>query len=409
LARAARVGLFGLLGQGNLGNDGSMEAVLGYLREAHPTAAIDALCSDPAALTARYGIPAANLRWYVPGRAKSDGVLALAGRAAGLGLGIAMDAWHIPLWVRRHDAVIVPGMGVLETTVPIRPWKTPYWMFLLCVSGRVLGTKVALASVGANVTRHRATRWLIAAAVRAACYRSFRDQVSRDAMGQMGVDTTADPVSPDVAFTLPVPAGVRPVPGSVGVGLMDYSGDNDETALQDRLRVNYLEQVTTFTRWLLDTGHAVRMFTSDTVDQPIIDEIVTEIRSQRPELDPALLTADPAETVTDLTRQIASVDTVVATRYHNVLYALLQAKPALALAYGAKHEQLMADAGLPGYSLQCRSLDAGQLIEKFTELERDAENLRMIIAERTAVKAALVREQLAAMCAAILPASRLGG
>jgi polysaccharide pyruvyl transferase WcaK-like protein len=314
-----------------------------------------------------------------------------------------MDGWRIPAWVRRHDAVIVPGMGVLETTVPIRPWKTPYWMFLLCVAGRLSGTKVALSSVGANVTRHQATRWLTVAAVRAAHYRSFRDQLSRDAMGQMGVDTAADTVSPDVAFALPTPAGVRCAPGTVGVGVMDYSGDNDETAVQDRLRANYLEQVTTFTRWLLDTGHPVRMFTSDTVDQPVIDEIVAEIRSQRAELDPALLATDPAETVTDLMRQIASVETVVATRYHNVLYALLQAKPALALAYGAKHEQLMADAGLPGYSLQCRSLDAGQLIEKFTELEREAETVRCTIAERNAVKAQLVREQLAAMCAAILP------
>ncbi len=31
-AAARRVGFFGLLGQGNLGNDGSMEAVLAYLR-----------------------------------------------------------------------------------------------------------------------------------------------------------------------------------------------------------------------------------------------------------------------------------------------------------------------------------------------------------------------------------------
>lgn len=38
-----RVGLFGLLGSGNLGNDGSMEAVLGYLRSAHPEAVVDAI------------------------------------------------------------------------------------------------------------------------------------------------------------------------------------------------------------------------------------------------------------------------------------------------------------------------------------------------------------------------------
>jgi polysaccharide pyruvyl transferase WcaK-like protein len=33
-----KVGLFGLLGTGNLGNDGSLSAVLGHLRKEHPRA-----------------------------------------------------------------------------------------------------------------------------------------------------------------------------------------------------------------------------------------------------------------------------------------------------------------------------------------------------------------------------------
>jgi len=403
MASRARVGLFGLLGQGNLGNDGSMEAVLGYLQAEYPDADIDALCSDPGALAERYRIPAAGLRWYVPGQVRSPGAAALAGRAAGLGLGLAVDAWRIPAWVRRHDAVVVPGMGVLETTVPIRPWKTPYWLFLLCASGRAFRTRTALVSVGANVTRHRVTRALIAAAARAAHYRSFRDPQSRDALRQMGVDTSADAVSPDVAFALPRPAGPECVPGSVGVGVMDYSGDNDETGRQEQLRANYLEQLTQFTCWLVDSGHPVRLFSSDTADQPVIERIGSAVRAQRPGLDPALLTAEPAGTVAELMRQIASVETVVATRYHNVLYAVMQGKPALALAYGAKHQQLMADAGLPGYYLECRTLDAGQLVEKFSQLERDAGRLRPLVAGRNAERAGLVREQLAAMCAAVLP------
>ena len=52
-----RVGVFGLLGSGNLGNDGSLEAVLGYLRADHPLAVVDALCGGPDAVTTRFGIP----------------------------------------------------------------------------------------------------------------------------------------------------------------------------------------------------------------------------------------------------------------------------------------------------------------------------------------------------------------
>ena len=42
--RRSRVGLFGLLGSGNIGNDASMDAVLRYLRADHPDAIVDAMC-----------------------------------------------------------------------------------------------------------------------------------------------------------------------------------------------------------------------------------------------------------------------------------------------------------------------------------------------------------------------------
>lgn len=165
---APRVGLFGLLGQGNLGNDGSLEAVLGYLRAEHPDAILDALCSGPEVVTARYGIPAADLHWYHPDRQRASGKTALLRRGLGLAAGLAMDTFRTASWVRRHDVVVVPGMGVLEVTVPLRPWQTPYSMFLLSASGRLFHTKVALLSVGTNVINERLMRWLVTAAARLA-------------------------------------------------------------------------------------------------------------------------------------------------------------------------------------------------------------------------------------------------
>ena len=398
-----RVGLFGLLGQGNLGNDGSMEAVLAHLRAEHREVILDALCSEPDLLTARYGIPAVPLRWYQPDSQLPPGLMAIARKGLGVSLGVGLDAFHIASWVRRHEAVIVPGMGVLETTVPMRPWRTPYWMFLLCASGRLFGTKVALVSVGANVTDHRVTRRLITAAARLARYRSYRDAVSKDAMQRMGVDTSHDAVYPDVAFALPVPSGIPRVPGSVGIGVMDYSGGNDDLDQADELRANYLEQMKRFARWLLDNGRPIRLFTSDTADEPVVQEIAADARAHRPDLGPAWVIAEPAPSLTELMQQIATVDTVVATRYHNVLYALLQAKPTLALGYATKHEMLMADAGLPGFCLPCKSLDAAQMIERFTELESRSSQLTQAITERNAAKVELVDRQLAEMSAVLFP------
>uniref|UniRef100_UPI001ABFE398 polysaccharide pyruvyl transferase family protein n=1 Tax=Streptomyces africanus TaxID=231024 RepID=UPI001ABFE398 len=196
-----RVGLFGLLGSGNLGNDGSLEAVLGYLRTDHPEAVVDALCGGPEAVTARFGIPATRLHWN---RAEYR-TASRAGAVAAKGLGKLVDVFRTAAWVRRHDVVIVPGMGVLEATLPLRPWGFPYSLFLLCASGRLLGTRVALVGVGAAEIGNRPTRALVRWSARLAAYRSYRDVQSRDAMRAMGVDTTRDAVYPDLAFSLPTP------------------------------------------------------------------------------------------------------------------------------------------------------------------------------------------------------------
>ena len=63
-ATGRRIGLFGNLGSGNIGNDASMEAVLNYLTVNHPEAVLDAMCAGPESVQERYGIPAIPLFWH---------------------------------------------------------------------------------------------------------------------------------------------------------------------------------------------------------------------------------------------------------------------------------------------------------------------------------------------------------
>ena len=115
-ATAFRVGLFGNLGSGNIGNDASMEAVLRYLRAEHPDAIVDAMCGGPGAVGDLYDLPAIPLFWYQKYQQQASGVTSIALKALGKGI----DVLRTATWVRRHDAVIVPGMGVLEASLPLR-------------------------------------------------------------------------------------------------------------------------------------------------------------------------------------------------------------------------------------------------------------------------------------------------
>ena len=401
---ALRIGLFGLLGQGNLGNDGSLEAVLGYLRAEHSGAVLDAMCSGPELIAARYGIPAVHLHWQYPKLRRASGPAAFLRRCAELGLGVGIDTFRTASWVRRHDAVIVPGMGVLEVTVPMRPWQTPYSMFLLSVSGRLFRTKIAYVSVGTNVIHEPVMRWLMTTAARLAHYRSFRDTVSRNAMRQMGLDTSGDAIYPDVVFALPVPGSGRDPTGVVGVGIMDYSGTNEDRQEGDEIRSSYVDKITRFVLWLLDSGRSVRMFTSDTADEPVISRILGCVRAQRPGLDPARIIAESAPSLEELMRQTAEVDTVVASRFHNVLYAMKMGKPTLSLGYAAKHEDLMADMGMSRFSQPLSSLDVDRLIDRYSELEAQSAQIRLTLAEHNAVQAELVSRQFAELSAVLCPA-----
>ena len=147
-----------------------------------PDAILDVMCWNPETVRERYGIATIPMGWS-PRHA--SGAVAIAMKV----IGRCIDTSRIASWVRRHDVVIVPGMGIFETTLPIKPWSFPYTMFVLCASGRLFRTKIALVSVGANVIRQRLTRWLFVSAARLAFYRSYRDALSRDAMRQQGVDT----------------------------------------------------------------------------------------------------------------------------------------------------------------------------------------------------------------------------
>jgi polysaccharide pyruvyl transferase WcaK-like protein len=398
-AAARKVGLFGLLGSGNSGNDASMQAVLSYLREAHPEAVVDALGGGPEQVTARYGIDAAPLFWYQKFEQRKTGASAALLKVVGKGI----DTVRIASWVRRHDAVIVPGAGALETTLPQRAWGFPYALFVLSASGRLFGTKVALVSVGADLINKRATRWLSDATARLATYRSYRDAYSRDAMRQRGLDTSSDHVYPDLVFAIPTPPYEPGDPQLVGVGVMAYSGGNDDRKQAAQIRSSYVEAMTRFTQWLIDNGYRVRLFGGDNkFDGEIAEKIQDDLRRYRPDLEPSQVAIAAVSTIPELIREMAPVGMVVATRYHNVISALKLCKPTISLGYSRKFISLMSDMGLADFHQFAYSLDADRLIEQFKELESRHAQLQEKMAERNDAHSRSLEEQFTRLSALLL-------
>jgi polysaccharide pyruvyl transferase WcaK-like protein len=399
-AAAPRVGLFGLLGSGNSGNDASMETVLAYLREAHPGAVVDALCGGPEAVRSSYGIDAAPLFWYQKIEQRTSRAPAAFLKALGKGI----DAVRIASWVRRHDAVIVPGAGALETTLPQKAWGFPYALLVLAASGRIFGTKVALVSVGADRINKRATRWVSNATARLASYRSYRDAYSLDAMRQRGIDTSSDRVYPDLVFGVPTPPYEPGDPQLVGVGVMAYYGGNDDRRRAAQIHSRYVETMTLFTRWLVDNGYRVRLFGGDNkFDGEIAEKIQADLRGYGADPNPSLVTVVAVSTYPELIRELAPVGMVVATRYHNVMCALKLCKPTISLGYSRKFISLMADMGLGEFNQFAESVDLDRLISQFRELGRRRAQLQRRMADRNAANLASLEDQFVVLSDLLRP------
>lgn len=387
-----RVGLFGLLGSGNIGNDASMEAVLRYLRARHPLVVIDAMCSGPATVTEKYGIKAVQMFCFDRHKTLSFPLASLLRLPSRI-----LDVFRISAWVRQHDIVIVPGAGVLEASLPLRPWNTPFGLLLLSASGRLFRTKVAFVSVGAGLIHKRATRWLSDWAARLAFYRSYRDSGSQEAMRRRGVDA-GDPVFPDLAFSLPLPADHRNGAGdwsTIGVGVMAYGGSNDDRDRAQEIYARYVDGIKEVVRWLIDNGRRVRLFIGDTdgSDEATVREILADIRAFRPELDDSWVVAEPVSSFSEVMRALEPLGAMVATRFHNLVAAVMLSKPTIAVGYSSKHSALMSDMGLAEFYQSIESLDVGDLTEQFLELERRSEQLRQSLSLRTAEKVALLEGQ----------------
>jgi polysaccharide pyruvyl transferase WcaK-like protein len=260
-----------------------------------------------------------------------------------------------------------------------------------------------MLGVGATVISRPATRWLIIRAARLAFYRSYRDAQSRDALQQQGLDTSADPVHPDLVFSLPSsPAAGNPE--TVGVGLMAYYGSNDDRERADEIYASYLGSMEAFVRWLLDNGRRVRLFYGDTVDEPAVQQVLGDLGEYTSGSGSARLAAERVTSYAELSRAMAAVGTVVATRYHNVICALQLSKPTISLGYGKKNVVLMEEMGLPEFCQYADSIDVAKLIEQFTKLESNADQVRTMLAERNADKASLLAGQFAAMDTLLFPA-----
>jgi polysaccharide pyruvyl transferase WcaK-like protein len=381
-----------------------METVLAYFREERPDVVIDAMSGGrPEVLKAKWDLDAIPLYWYTRFEEKATKIPRPVLKAIGKGL----DVVRVANWVRKHDAVIVPGAGALESTLPQNAWGFPLQLLVLSAAGKVQGSKVAFVSVGAEIIKPRVTRWLSDTTAKLAAYRSYRDQNSWESMRDRGHDVSTDRVFPDLVFGVPTPPYEPGDPKVVGFGVMNYFGGNNDKDHADEIHADYLAKMTEFATWLVDNGYELRVFGGDSkYDWDIARLIMANVRAERPELPAGAMTTAEVNSYAELMEFMNACGTIVATRYHNVMCALKLCKPTISLGYSRKFVSLVAEMGLADFNMYADRIEVGPLTEMFRELDKRRDEITDLMKQQNAANHRALAEQFALLDSVLLPAAR---
>jgi polysaccharide pyruvyl transferase WcaK-like protein len=228
-------------------------------------------------------------------------------------------------------------------------------------------------------------------ALHLACYRSYRDDASRRRARRLLSLSSADPLYPDLAFSLPESlfSECQQSPASeptVAVGI--YAVELGPNEVRD-----YVERIGTFLLRLLECGRRVRVVIGDVYYDEVARQQLRAWLEERNVYD--RIVDEAATSFQELIRQLAEADFVVATRFHNLVLALLVGKPVVSISHMEKNDELMAAMGLPEYSLPLRDAQPEQLLQRLAWMECRAGELRRLIGERIQEYRARLEEQYA--------------
>ena len=118
-------------------------------------------------------------------------------------------------------------------------------------------------------------------------------------------------------------------------------------------------------------------------DRPVIQEFKELLKRRAVKCDGDRIIDEPVISVQSLLSQLRTTDFVVATRFHNVLLALIMNKPVLSISFHQKCASLMSDMELSAYCQDIKELTYDWLMSRFGDLETNSLALKASIKQKT--------------------------
>jgi polysaccharide pyruvyl transferase WcaK-like protein len=375
-----RIALFGMFGVGNLGNECTLQAMLHNLRRLLPNAQVCCVCEGPDETALSYKLPAFPIR-EMPLPPAPNRIAQLLKR---IFFGPLIELYRWLKTIKRlqgSSMLVMTGTGMLSD-LGILPLGLHYDILRWSIAAKLCHCKLMFVSVGVGPIRHPLSKFFVKAALRIADYRSYRDTFSQRYVEGMGISCAGDAAYPDLVFSLPTgllpPARTRDGRGSViGIGLITDDKRRSSTEEAETLYHDYIAKLAMFVAWLIEHKYTVRLLIGDVAyDSRARQDLKGLLEQREVTFERGQFIDEPARSIEQLLSQLEGTDIVVASRFHNVLLALMLGKPVVAISFHEKVDSLMGAMGMTGFCQNIERVDVNTLIDQFTALETNAESIK---------------------------------
>jgi polysaccharide pyruvyl transferase WcaK-like protein len=421
VARAPRkIGLLHNIAGGNLGDDATLTAVIQNIKTRWPDAEISGFAMNAEEVLSRHGTHAYD-RWKTPHKPGNIEAASFRDKVK-----IAVSKYRVLLRVppgiyavavgvprvcfqevrflvksfrllRSLDVLVISGGQLVESSggpYVFRggPWKFPYTTFKWILLARLARVRPIVLNAGVGPLRRPLSTGFVRAALSLSDYASFRDEQSRALVRRIGFKGSAH-LSSDSAYGIDVSALTsNRIQGKskVVVGLAPLA-HADPRLLHKRdcaVYHSFIQQVGSFAAELIRNHYCVTLFCTDIgVDAPLVADLERAVKACAGVGDGnsnGSLRRVHQWSTEELLSNMASMDYVVASRFHAVVFAHMLNIPVLAISNHTKVTTLMNDLGLSQYCVDVNKCDADVLGQAFVSLVSNRDEIKSRMAEKLA-------------------------
>jgi polysaccharide pyruvyl transferase WcaK-like protein len=163
---------------------------------------------------------------------------------------------------------------------------------------------------------------------------------------------------------------------------MGYYGWRDDPVSGASIYQAYIANMSRFAIWSINQGYKIRFLIGQNKDQRAVNDILSVVTRDINSPDEAIF-ATMIETSEELIHAISETDIVIATRFHNAIFAIMLGRPVITIGYSSKFEALLSDIGLAGYSQQIEQLDIELLKSQFESVVQHYVEIQELILKKS--------------------------